>query len=350
MLGTRPVPAVDPHVPLEKRLTRIVARTLGTPIGLVTMWALRLTAKQAGVALMYHSVEHRAGDPARELVPPHASAVFEMQVRHVCRRYRVVPAATLLDEARRRRRGRRFPVAITFDDDLACHATVALPILRMLGATATFFLSGASLDRPFAFHYERLQRAYDEGLDDVASIVLGKEGSQPRPIHELGLAMEQMSPDERDAASARLGDALGPDPPDAGIRAAQVRGLSEAGMTIGFHTRRHDSLSWLDEARLHRALSVGVDELAEAAGQRLTVIGYPHGRADERVAAAAREAGFLAGFTTQEVAVTPGSDPLLLGRVGPSLRSAGALSIQLALALLTSGNARSTQAPARPAS
>ena len=342
--------SADSHVPLGKRLTRMIARTVGAPLGLVVTLSLRLTAKKAGVALMYHSVEHRAGDPARELVPPHHADVFERQVRHLRRHYRIVPAADLHAEARSRRRGQRFPVAITFDDDLACHVDVSLPILSRHGATATFFLSGASLERPFAFHYERLQRAYDEDLPDVASVVLGKAGSEPRPIHELGLAMENMSPHDRDGASARLAAALGPDPPTAGIRAAQVRALADAGMTVGFHTRRHDSLAWLDDDQLGDALTVGRDELTEAAGRPLTVIGYPHGRADERVAAAARAAGFTSGFTTRHEAVTPLSDELLQGRVGPSLRSSGALSIQLALALVTSGSARSTPAPAQPAS
>ena len=39
--------------------------------------------------------------------------------------------------------------------------------------TATFFLSGASLDRPFSFHFERLQRAYDAGAPDLAAVVTG---------------------------------------------------------------------------------------------------------------------------------------------------------------------------------
>jgi peptidoglycan/xylan/chitin deacetylase (PgdA/CDA1 family) len=326
-------------------MARLVARILGVPLGLGTMWALRLTARKAGVALMYHSVEHRAGDPARELVPPHHADVFEGQVRHVCRHYRVVSAEQLLDAARSRRRGERFPVAITFDDDLACHATVSLPILRRAGATATFFLSGASLERPFAFHYERLQRAVDTQVPDVASLVLGSAaGAMEWEVHELGLRMEEMDPDERDAAAARLGAALGPDPDEAGIRASQVRELAETGMTIGFHTRRHDSLAWLDDERLERGLRDGREDLVALAGGPLRTIGYPHGRADRRVADAARAAGFTAGFTTEPVAVTPGDDPLLLGRVGPALRSVGALAIQLALALLRAGSARSTPA------
>jgi peptidoglycan/xylan/chitin deacetylase (PgdA/CDA1 family) len=338
------------HV-LTKRVTRFVARTVGAPLGIATVLMLRLSARQAGVALMYHSVDHRVGDPARELVPPHEAALFERQIRHVRRHFEIVPASDLQEAARSRRRRQKFPVAITFDDDLACHATITLPILRRAGATATFFLSGASLDHPFAFHYERLQRAIDESVREVPSLVTGRPGTtEPSRLHELGLMLELMPPEDRDAASARLSDALGPDLPDAGIRRAQVGELADAGMTIGFHTFRHDSLTRLTDDQLAQAMEIGRDALADAAGAPVETIGYPHGRADERVAAAARAAGFRAGFTTRQVAVTPDTDPLLQGRIGPSLRSVGALPIQLALTLLKAGSARSTPAPEPPAS
>jgi hypothetical protein len=47
------------------------------------------------------------------------------------------------------------------------------------------------------------------------------------------------------------------------------------------------------------------------------------------VAATARGAGFACGYTTTEVAVTPASDPLLLGRFNPSYRSPGHFALQL---------------------
>jgi peptidoglycan/xylan/chitin deacetylase (PgdA/CDA1 family) len=314
---------------------RILARTIGVPLGTAAMLLLRVSGRKVGIALMYHSVEQRAGDPLRELVPPHHADVFDAQVRHLARRYRIVPAAELPDAVARRRRGEQFPVAITFDDDLACHAEIALPILVRHGATATFFLSGASLERPFAFWYERLQRAHDEQVEELAELVLGETtaSGEPPTLHELALAVEELDPDERDAVADRLAAALGSDPETAGIRAGQVRALADAAMTIGFHTRRHDALSLLDDERLDAALVDGREALAEAAAQAVDVIGYPHGRADARVADHARAAGFTAGFSTQPIAVTPDADPLLQGRIAPTFWSVGGLAIQLALTL-----------------
>lgn len=340
------------RVPAKRRALRFLARTVGVPTGVVLVWLLRLTGRKAGIALLYHSVGPRSGDPSRELVPPHEIDLFRRQIRYVRRHFAVVPASELQEAARARRRGQRFPVAITFDDDLSCHETVALPVLRQLGATATFFLSGASLDGPFAFHYERLQRAFDEGLADVDAIVLGTQvGSGGHDVHRLGRLLEEMSPGERDAAAARLAAALGPDPPDAGIRASQVRALADSGMTVGFHTLRHDALTLLSDDALRDAMRLGRDALAEAAGQPLTTIGYPHGRADERVADAARAAGFVVGFTSGRTAVVPTDDPLLQARLEPSLRSVGALAAEFAVTLFrTGGNERSTRARARRAS
>jgi peptidoglycan/xylan/chitin deacetylase (PgdA/CDA1 family) len=329
-------------------VVRVFARVLGVPVGVASMLVLRLSARKAGVALMYHSVDQRRGDLRQELVPPHEAELFESQLWFLARHYAVVPADRLQDAARSRRRGQRFPVAITFDDDLACHEAISLPILRRVGVTATFFLSGASLDGPFSFHYERLQRAYEAGTPDLPAIVAGVPGAvEPSSLHGLAAVMIEMSPDELDRASERLLGAAGPDPESSGIRRAAVRALSDGGMTVGFHTYRHDALTGLTDAQLADAMELGRAELAEAAGAPVDVIGYPGGRADERVADAARAAGFRFGYSTRRVPVTPDSNPLLLGRIGPSLRTVGALALELAYTIVTHESARPSPAPKR---
>ncbi len=326
---------------------RPVARVVGTPVGVAFMLILRLTSRKAGVALMYHSVGPRAGDPGGELVPPHEAGLFERQLRHVVRHYAVVPADRLLEAVGSRRRGQRFPVAITFDDDLACHATIAAPVLRELRAPATFFLSGASLDEPFSFHFERLQRAWDRGVTNLETVVMGAPTSGSASLHALGQAMVEMSPEDRDRAADRLLAETGPDPVDAGMRREQVRALVGAGMKVGFHTFRHDPLTGLTDTQLEEAMVRGRAELAQVTGAPVDVIGYPHGRADEGVAAAARAAGFRFGYCTRRVPVTPESDPWLLGRFGPSLRSVGALALELAVTLVKRESGRASPARER---
>jgi peptidoglycan/xylan/chitin deacetylase (PgdA/CDA1 family) len=275
---------------------------------------LRASGLRAGVVLVYHRVGTPAGDPERELVPALDSRLFQAQLAHLAARYTVVPGSSARAAAVDRRRGQRFPVAITFDDDLDSHVREAMPALLRAGLPATFFLSGASLDSPYRFWWERLQVAADQGLE-LASAV----GESIRPagegIHGWAAAIESASPEQRAHVAAELEDRIGPDPPDAGMRRQDVASLAAAGFEIGFHTRRHDALPTLEDAALESALRDGRDALEQAAARRLTAISYPHGKADERVGDAARRAGYEHGFTGIPVAVRADTDPLLVPRV-----------------------------------
>ena len=300
-------------------------RLLGRPLAFIASQLGRLSGRRAGVAVVYHRVGDPQGEPERELVPALGTKLFEQQVRHLKARYRLVPASELLAAARSRRRGQRFPASITFDDDLPSHQDTAGPILAGTEVPATFFVCGASLDRPFAFWWERLQAVVDRGLDPAA---------QPDTIHEVARGIQSMPAEQRDAESARLATIAGADPPDSGLRAAQVRTLAESGFEIGFHTRHHYWLPGLDDGALTRAMQEGREEIEEAAGQPLTAIAYPHGGGDPRVAAAARDAGYELGFITGDAAVEPDAEPLLLGRIEPSFASVGHFAFEVAFALL----------------
>jgi hypothetical protein len=60
----------------------------------------------------------------------------------------------------------------------------------------------------------------------------------------------------------------------------------------------------------------GARDLLEAAvGRALTMIDYPHGRADGHAAGAARADGYDLGLTGSPSRVDPTTDPLLIGRV-----------------------------------
>jgi peptidoglycan/xylan/chitin deacetylase (PgdA/CDA1 family) len=208
---------------------------------------------------------------------------------------------------------------------------VAAPILATAHVTATFFLSGASLHVPYRFWWERLQAALDRGIDLSP---IGFSRIRRSSIHELGQRIEALSPGERAEVGAALERVVGSDPADAGLRAEAVERLAATGVEIGFHTRRHDPLPPLDDDELARAVEGGRIELEEIVGYRLAAISYPHGRADARVAGAARAAGFTAGFTGEPTVVTCDSEPLLLGRLSPSYRSLGELAFNVAWALL----------------
>jgi peptidoglycan/xylan/chitin deacetylase (PgdA/CDA1 family) len=311
-------------------------RVLRKCVATVAGWLLRLSARRAGITLVYHGLAVRTGDTDLELVAPHGVDLFEAEMRHISRTYRLVSAADVLDAAARRRRGERFPIAVTFDDDLASHVSLALPILRRTGVNATFFLTGATLQGPFSFWWQRLQlvAADEERLVGLFASV----GAEPpvrsryRMLHELSRLVERLEPGIRETFVRKLPDASG-DSRNVGLSAESIRTLIDAGMSIGFHTRGHNTLIDLDDEDLAAAFEEGRRELEEVVGHHLTLIAYPHGRADERVAAMAVRAGFDVGFTGTDRAVQGHDNVLLLGRLSPSHRSAGHLALQIVAAL-----------------
>jgi peptidoglycan/xylan/chitin deacetylase (PgdA/CDA1 family) len=223
-------------------------------------------------------------------------------------------------------------VAITFDDDLPSHLSQAVPALRRERLPATFFLSGAGLNGPFSFWWQLLQRAWDRDLVDTTLLHAWGVTDRNVTLRQIARRLEAMPPAERDGAASSLRAALGGDDPDDTLSRDGVEALAAAGFEIGFHTRNHDDLLGLSDEQLPVALSAGRGELEDVAGP-LSTISYPHGRADERVAAAARAAGFSFGFVADGSAVTPGVDPHLVGRRYPARGAGGRFALDVASTL-----------------
>jgi peptidoglycan/xylan/chitin deacetylase (PgdA/CDA1 family) len=277
--------------------------------------ALTLSARRTGVVLLYHRLEERAGDPGSELVPAVAAGEFARQLRWLTRLFRVVPAAAILDAAAGRRRGRRIPVAITFDDEWPTHTTLALPALRAAGATATFFLTGAHLERRTPFWWESLQHAVDAGMP-LEGVV--RDGD----VFEQAVEITEADATTRAGVSAQLRTIAG-QATRSGMTREEIRAVARAD-EVGFHTRRHDTLTALSDEDLEAAMRDGRGDLEHATGGPLRLIAYPHGAAGEREARAAERAGFALGFSAEPEACGPSSDPYLIGRVEPGVVPIGA--------------------------
>jgi peptidoglycan/xylan/chitin deacetylase (PgdA/CDA1 family) len=321
-----------------------VKALLRSPLAAALRLATRMSARRVGMGVVFHTIAASRPDEVLELAPRMAPAVFRAQVRHLARHYRVVPATGLLSAVAARRRGQRLPVAITFDDEMREHVEIAAPALAELGLHATFFVMGASLDEPFDFWWERMQARLDEGADAAALSATVRAALPPgtvaagATVRGAAEAIRLLEPGERDAVTERLFARDGATP-RGGMSRGDVTDLVRHGFAIGFHTRRHDTLTRLDDEALARAMEDGRAELAEIAGGPLTLIAYPHGVADARVASAARAAGFELGFMSHPHLVTPASDPLGLGRLDPPTQSVGHMALALARALRQPGGA-----------
>jgi len=297
----------------------------------------RLSARKAGIVVLYHRVGPDPPGCVDHLDLCLASPTFEAHMRLLKRRYRVVPASELQAAVRRRKRFHRFPAAITFDDDSPTHARTSMPILARLRLPAIFFVCGRSLEQPHSFWWERMELALGRGTIDEqwlrAAIPPGPDEprTDSRRVRQIAADVELMAPEARDAFAEELGRRAGPDPEDAGMREADIRALSSAGFEVGFHTARHYNLTVLDDGQLAAAMREGREEIERVVGERIDAIAYPGGRSDRRVVAAARAADFGIGFTTSSASVLPTSDPMLLGRLSvPNDTSRGRFAFRMA--------------------
>jgi peptidoglycan/xylan/chitin deacetylase (PgdA/CDA1 family) len=155
--------------------------------------------------------------------------------------------------------GRRLDgmVAVTFDDACSGVPQHALPILQDLGVPATVFaVSGA-----------------------------------------LGADPAWAPPGTRTMTADELGE------------------LARAGLRIGSHTRNHPDLLALDEAALDSELAGSRADLEDIVGGPVDHLAYPFGHHDEHVRAAARRAGYKAGFTFLDGRVETGLDEYRLPRL-----------------------------------
>ena len=75
-----------------------------------------------------------------------------------------------------------------------------------------------------------------------------------------------------------------------------LRALAERGLEIGSHTVSHPHLTRLGDAELERELRQSRERLQDELGRPCPYVAYPYGDADARVHAAARAAGYDAGF------------------------------------------------------
>ena len=150
---------------------------------------------------------------------------------------------------------------ITLDDGYVDNLQFALPILQRYGFTATCYVVSGSIGRYNNWDAEK-----------------------------LGIQKPLMS-------------------------AAQLRACHEGGMEIGAHTRSHPHLTRCSDAQLRDEIAGSKADLEAVLGAPVTQFCYPYGDMDDRVAEAARVAGYDAATTTQRGRASAGMDVWRLPRV-----------------------------------
>jgi peptidoglycan/xylan/chitin deacetylase (PgdA/CDA1 family) len=299
-------------------------KRLATPIFRLAIGqraALRLAAsRNRALVLLYHRVLPD-GVAADEIVPSLPRRLFHQHLDALLQLGQIVPLRQLLQPPPA---GAPPRFAITFDDDHAGYVDTVLPELQSHGVTATFFLSGRALHGLPPYWWTFVEESLRTRGLDYTRKTLGLTGGTAA---DLAVALE------RSPSASELTSQL-PHPTQPTMTAAHIRTLSDAGMTIGFHTLHHPILSTLAGHELHAALTMGRDELAVAADRPIDLLAYPHGKATSDVAAAAKGASYVAAFATGGRPITSSSDRFLLHRWEPGPLTGAELRAAIALRLL----------------
>lgn len=288
--------------------------------------------------LIFHRVLS-APDP---LFPDEPDAAwFETQTRWISDWFNVLPLA----EAIERLRSGSLPAraaAITFDDGYADNCTVALPILRNAGLTATFFVATGYLDGGQMWNdkvIEVVRRAKGPRLElskfRLGDYPLDTLDDRRKSLHQLLNVLKYLEPLQREKLADDLTSAANIEPSrELMLTSDQLRVLAESGMTIGAHTVSHPILSRVADANARSEMIQSKQRLEDIIGRKVELFAYPNGKPNTDYTAIhaqlAREAGFLAAFSTSWGAATASSDVFQLPRFTPWDRTALRYALRLA--------------------
>lgn len=219
--------------------------------------------------------------------------------------------------------------AITFDDGYHDNFSVAMPLLRKHGLTATFFIATGFLDggRMWNDTVAEAVRGFTGEHLDLNAVGLG---SFPvRDWNEKRLAIRALLPrlkhlplDERlaraEAVAARCAVEL---PADLMMSSEQVKQMRAAGMAIGAHTQNHPILARLDDAHAREEIAGSKHRLESLLDERVTLFAYPNGKPSQDYlpahVAMVLDAGFDAAVSTAVGAARRGADMMQLPRFTP---------------------------------
>ncbi|MEZ4403796.1 MAG: polysaccharide deacetylase family protein [Kofleriaceae bacterium] len=206
------------------------------------------------------------------------------------------------------------PCLITFDDGYRSNLTEAVPALREVGATATFFVATAFTSQRRLYWWDRIAYLVHHAAGPTLALTypVAREIAVADRAAARGalVALVKDTPGlELDRFLDELAAAAGV-PWDAARERAladelimtwdEVRALRDAGMTVASHTSEHRVLETMPDDELAADLRGARADLARELDLDCRAIAYPVGRTIAvypAVRAAVAAAGYRLGFT-----------------------------------------------------
>lgn len=273
----------------------------------------------------YHRIL-ASGQPFLESEPDLATFRWHMALLAEC--FNVLPlhdAILALAEQRMPPRA----VSITFDDGYRSVHDLALPVLKEFGLPATVFVTSGYIGEKNMWNDRIIEavQSLPAGDLDLSQFGLGSYPLQDMEARKLTAsklteASKYLPPRSRldliEMLERLVGDGLAH---GLMLTREMVATLAREGIEIGGHTISHPILTRLDDDASRHEIAGGKEQLEAITGKPVRLFAYPNGKVgmdfNERHAQMAKDAGFIAAFTTAPGSVNSKQDRYQLPRARP---------------------------------
>jgi peptidoglycan/xylan/chitin deacetylase (PgdA/CDA1 family) len=209
--------------------------------------------------------------------------LFAAQIVFLQRHFELIGLRELAARlSRRELRGRE--VVITFDDGVRNHYTAAYPVLRQLGAPATFFVCPGLIETGrWIWNTELRARLQTLAPPELASLVQKLDGPAPN-VEDVVDWAKRLPPEQREAVERRVcaltrGFRATAEQTDlcAPLSWSELESLDPAVITIGSHTSTHPILATLTAEQAEREIAGSRRALESRLGREVDCFCYPNG-------------------------------------------------------------------------
>lgn len=309
---------------------KYVVAAVSLHTGLLTVIVRRILRGKTTV-IMYHRV---IDDSRRDLANSNPGIIvspttFDMHMRSLRQHFN--PIALELLQANIEN-GVPLPersCLVTFDDGWIDNYQVAFPIIRKYQIPVTIFLPTDYISANLIFWQEeivmRLSNILNSGDDDTLkrlASAIDIDCAGPAMTHKdiqryaTGLKTGPDSEVGRVLDYIRAVNCLSDDAPHYNryLSWDQVEEMRDAGISFASHAQSHQILNKVSDEVCRKELVSSRAILEEKMGSPIRAVAYPNGNYDERVLDAARDAGYVLGFTTGGGLFDSDSDALAIPR------------------------------------
>lgn len=285
-------------------------------LSLDTLLSASRGQSSAPLVLCYHRVVQDFSDAASRSMPSLlvSTAMFEKQLDWLARHFDMVALEDITGNCRQTHdRHHKRMAAITFDDGYADFYWNAAPVMKRKGIPSAVFvvsdLVGTDQLQTHDELYLIMQALLDKDQQQqllprlsfmtirLANILADNHSA----LDATRAVLSQFSPDEIKQLLTLLRDKVNIPPATRlelkSLNWSMCRSLASQGVTIGSHTRSHSLLPLQTDRDVESQLVDSRLRLQQELGRPSNYLAYPDGQFDERIASAAKSAGYNHAYT-----------------------------------------------------